>query len=596
MGRPSLNSAPSRVVPHQPRGQDVLAVGTPARAGAGRPRRGPLAGGADGHLDCIGVPAAHDGPHPVAVLRQEDHAARDRVGKRVAHGGLVSLGRQHGHDLRVQGDAVALADAPDRGELGALAPPGERNWSQPAGERAGEPRAGARMVAGGPGRWKGHTGPMFGRVEAEPSGTAEPRRHALVAQRTVPERRRVGPGADRAFGRWRAALGTRGRRVVGRVVAGRRSPARTPCACPCASRPRGAAEGRAREEPVLAVVLRPTVRIQEDVAGGIDACHARRRTAHVGDVRMRLLGCMSVGDPDLRSIGRRGETELQVDVESGQADHGQGDCRGNGGHSVWRRRAARVSRRVAGEGVAGSREQALDDALTRSRSQDLAERVGFEPTGPRGPAVFKTAPIDRSGTSPRPLADAILPPGGGSRVPRDPSTCSSPAWSGQRGVASVAGPATGTQASRSVAGSATEPPSGTSAATTRRIPAGTPTTLSVPWASPVRLLGHGRKAAVGSTASAGWVESVRTRIDGGAAGGSAGRSGAVETGSGTRPIATSPAASACMTDTVAAPDEDGTGGPATGADAEVGAGETRLPSRRSGTWSCVSIAPPSAEE
>src|SRR5450759_3440337 len=58
----------------------------------------------------------------------------------------------------------------------------------------------------------------------------------------------------------------------------------------------------------------------------------------------------------------------------------------------------------------GSREQALDDALTRSRSQDLAERVGFEPTGPRGPAVFKTAPIDRSGTSPRPLADAILPP------------------------------------------------------------------------------------------------------------------------------------------------------------------------------------------
>ena len=50
---------------------------------------------------------------------------------------------------------------------------------------------------------------------------------------------------------------------------------------------------------------------------------------------------------------------------------------------------------------AASREQALDDALTRSRSQDLAERVGFEPTGPRGPAVFKTASIDRSDTSPR---------------------------------------------------------------------------------------------------------------------------------------------------------------------------------------------------
>jgi hypothetical protein len=50
---------------------------------------------------------------------------------------------------------------------------------------------------------------------------------------------------------------------------------------------------------------------------------------------------------------------------------------------------------------AGSREQALDDALTRSRPKDLAERVGFEPTGPRGPAVFKTASIDRSDTSPR---------------------------------------------------------------------------------------------------------------------------------------------------------------------------------------------------
>ena len=36
-----------------------------------------------------------------------------------------------------------------------------------------------------------------------------------------------------------------------------------------------------------------------------------------------------------------------------------------------------------------------------TRAQILAERVGFEPTGREGPAVFKTAPINHSGTSPR---------------------------------------------------------------------------------------------------------------------------------------------------------------------------------------------------
>src|SRR5450759_2949855 len=155
---------------------------------------------------------------------------------------------------------------------------------------------------------------------------------------------------------------------------------------------------------------------------------------------------------------------------------------------------------------AGSRGKASVGAAARSRSQDLAERVGFEPTGPRGPAVFKTAPIDRSGTSPRPLADAILPPGGGSGCHGISRPVRGPAGSDQRGVASVPGSATGTQASRSVAGSATEPPSGTRATTTRRIPVGTPTTLSIPWASPARLFGHGRNAAVGPAALAGRVE------------------------------------------------------------------------------------------
>jgi hypothetical protein len=36
-----------------------------------------------------------------------------------------------------------------------------------------------------------------------------------------------------------------------------------------------------------------------------------------------------------------------------------------------------------------------------ARLRLLAERVGFEPTGREGPAVFKTAPINHSGTSPR---------------------------------------------------------------------------------------------------------------------------------------------------------------------------------------------------
>jgi hypothetical protein len=42
--------------------------------------------------------------------------------------------------------------------------------------------------------------------------------------------------------------------------------------------------------------------------------------------------------------------------------------------------------------------QCLNEQIVR---EPLAERVGFEPTEPFGSAVFKTAPFDRSGTSPR---------------------------------------------------------------------------------------------------------------------------------------------------------------------------------------------------
>src|SRR3954463_10599973 len=37
---------------------------------------------------------------------------------------------------------------------------------------------------------------------------------------------------------------------------------------------------------------------------------------------------------------------------------------------------------------------------SRRTSQKMAEREGFEPPGPCGPAVFKTAAIDHSATSP----------------------------------------------------------------------------------------------------------------------------------------------------------------------------------------------------
>src|SRR5450756_3171978 len=50
-----------------------------------------------------------------------------------------------------------------------------------------------------------------------------------------------------------------------------------------------------------------------------------------------------------------------------------------------------------------------------------------------------------------------------------------------------------------------------------------------------------------------------------------------------------------MTDTPAATGEDETGGPATGVDTVGDAGEASPPSRRSGTWSWVSVAPPSIE-
>jgi hypothetical protein len=48
--------------------------------------------------------------------------------------------------------------------------------------------------------------------------------------------------------------------------------------------------------------------------------------------------------------------------------------------------------------------QRVDKALgeaAAARSTEAAG-VGFEPTSPRGLAVFKTAPFDRSGTPPRP--------------------------------------------------------------------------------------------------------------------------------------------------------------------------------------------------
>ncbi len=77
-----------------------------------------------------------------------------------------------------------------------------------------------------------------------------------------------------------------------------------------------------------------------------------------------------------------------------------GSCLGLAVDWFWRRRerSGRSDRSNASCGVGFA--IGLPGESTANEDWSLAERVGFEPTDPRGSTVFKTAAIDRSATSP----------------------------------------------------------------------------------------------------------------------------------------------------------------------------------------------------
>ena len=145
--------------------------------------------------------------------------------------------------------------------------------------------------------------------------------------------------------------------------------------------------------------------------GGLAIGSARRS----GDrMRRRACGAPRAHVPPCRrrSIRVRWKRRASASRHSGPPGRGsrfylRGEGTRRDGHSRARDASSRSS-----EGTSrGPRSFPMRTCALRILGS-LAERVGFEPTGPRGPAVFKTAPLDRSGTSPvLKLAAVGGPPG-----------------------------------------------------------------------------------------------------------------------------------------------------------------------------------------